>query len=124
MFAATLACVSATPLGDEVDPDVNCTNAMSSSAGGWPLSIGGASQSSAHNTTCRSGQAVRGCSNDGARARVVSTARAPEACRIDVVCWRERGRSPGLAGGGDHPGGAPPGDAANKIGQENPAAGR
>jgi hypothetical protein len=33
MLADRLACVSATPFGAEVDPDVNWTNAMSSSAG-------------------------------------------------------------------------------------------
>ena len=44
-----LRCVSATPLGADVDPEVNCTNAMSSSdGGGGRCRLAGASRSSAH----------------------------------------------------------------------------
>jgi hypothetical protein len=85
MFAETLAWVSATPLGAELDPDVNWTKAMSSSDGWRSASSAGASRLSAHRISDRSGQVRRASSNDGSSARFVTTARAPEARRIEAV---------------------------------------
>jgi hypothetical protein len=85
MLAATLACVSATPFGRDVDPDVYCTKAMSPSAGQRSGSTAAASRSSRQRTSDRSGQLGRTRSNDGASARVVTTARAPDARRMAGV---------------------------------------
>ena len=71
--------MSTTPLGADVEPDVNCTNARSSSAGGAWLSSAGASSVSRTSTRARSGQLARRASKPGARAAVVTTARAPAA---------------------------------------------
>ena len=99
MFAETLACVSATPLGDEVEPEVNCTNAMSPSDGCRSGSPIGPSRSSAQSTSVRSGHTRRSSSNDGSSARLVTTARAPEARRIAAVSSRYRASSPVADGG-------------------------
>jgi hypothetical protein len=96
MLADMLACVSATPLGMDVDPDVNCTSAMSSGDGHTSGSSAVASRSSRQRTSDRSGHAGRICSKDGASARVVTTARAPDARRrADVI----RNSGPPAGGG-------------------------
>src|SRR5260221_11146183 len=82
MLADTLACVSATPLGADVDPEVNCTKAMSLSDGDSGGSSAGAWRSSGESTSDRSGQLDRAAANAGARALVVITARAPEGRRM------------------------------------------
>src|SRR6185503_10051422 len=85
MLAETLACVSATPLGVDVDPEVYCTKAMSSSDGHTSGSSGVALRSSWQRTTDRSGHIGRSASNDAASARFVTTARAPDARRMAGV---------------------------------------
>ena len=85
MFAETFACVSATPFGDEVDPDVNCTNAMSPSDGRRSGSTSGPSRLSAQRISDSSGHSRRTSSNDAASARLVTTARAPDARRMAAV---------------------------------------
>src|SRR6185295_15431820 len=124
MFSDRFACVTATPLGDDVDPDVNCTNAMSSSDGRVSESSGGASSSSAHRTTASSGHSPRTPSKAGASARVVTTARAPEVRRIAEVSSRYRGRSALVAGGYNDAGMTPAIDAPNSTVRNTSASGR
>ena len=85
MFADRLRCVSATPFGADVDPEVNWTKAMSSSDGDVIGSIGGASSSARDNTMSRAGQLDRIAANAGARAALVTTARAPELRSVAAV---------------------------------------
>jgi len=87
-FADTLRCVSATPFGVAVEPDVYCTNAMSSSSGGASGSIAGASSASIERMRDRSGQLARSASNWGTSAGQVTTALAPEARRMPAVRCR------------------------------------
>src|SRR5262247_16918 len=84
MFASRLRCVMTTPLGEEVDPDVNCTNAMSVSdtAAGPPP---GASSMSYAATIDSAGQAARSGSRCGSNPSVVTIARAAQDCRTVVV---------------------------------------
>src|SRR5438093_726519 len=80
--------------GAEVDPDVNWTNAMSSSAGSTSGSASGASHCSCAITSDSEGQRGRRPSNAGASAALVTTALAPAARRMPAVSWKYRDRSP------------------------------
>ena len=63
MLAERLRWVRTTPFGTAVDPEVNCTSAMSSSDGVWSGSSGGASSVSRDSTTSMLGQLARMSSN-------------------------------------------------------------
>src|ERR1700730_17002259 len=77
MFADRLRWVTTTPLGTEVEPDVNCTNAVWSAdtAGGDPDSGASSASSVSHaRTRERSGQLDRSTSKWGWSPAVVTTA--------------------------------------------------
>src|SRR5262245_26618822 len=76
MLAARFACVITTPLGNDTDPDVNCTNATSSSDGRHVASRNGPSNVSYTSTCVSDGHRSRSRSIDGASVGVVTTPRA------------------------------------------------
>src|ERR1700676_3803258 len=98
MFADRLRCVTTTPFGADVDPDVNCTNAMSSADTVACGPTTGASSAS-HGTMESSGQIDRSAPKCGRSPVVVTTARAPHDFRMPPVAARYRGRALGVAGG-------------------------
>src|SRR6185436_783237 len=99
MFAERLRWVTTTPLGADVDPDVNCTNAVSSADTTASGSPPGARRVS-HDTAKRSsGQIARSPSKCGWSPAVVTTACAPHDLRMPAVAARYRGRSLVDAGG-------------------------
>src|SRR6516162_304425 len=98
MFASRLRWVTTTPLGVDVDPEVNCTNAMSVSdtvAGPGP----GASSTSYDETIDRAGHTARSGSRCGSRLAVVTTARAAQDCSTAAVDVTYAASSLVVAGG-------------------------
>src|SRR5580700_7272741 len=88
MFAARLRWVTTTPLGTDVEPDVNCTNAASSAdtAGSGPAAgVSSESSVSRARTKESSGQLERSPSKCGCSPEVVTTARAPHDLRMPAV---------------------------------------
>src|ERR1700682_3312513 len=105
MFADRLRWVTTTPLGTDVEPDVNCTNAVSSADtvgcgpdSGAAIASSGSSVSHAR-TKASSGQLARNSSKCGWSPAVATTARAPHDLRMPAVAARYRGRSLVVAGG-------------------------
>src|SRR5215472_8573772 len=92
-FSQTFRCVSTTPLGVEVDPDVNWTKAMSSSEGAVSGSVPGASSASRKRTNESAQQVARSDSKWGASAAVVTTALALAPRRVLAVNSKYLGRS-------------------------------
>src|SRR2546428_13004936 len=73
-LADRLRCESATPFGTDVDPDVNWTNAMSSSVGRLSGSIAGATRASRASTSASAGHRPRPPSKAGRGATYVTHA--------------------------------------------------
>ena len=89
-----------TPFGDDVDPEVNCTKAMSSSVGVTALPAFAGASSMSHAATSESaGHTVRSASRCGRRPALVITARAAQDRSTAAVDSRYRGRSLVAAGG-------------------------
>src|SRR5437870_1359876 len=114
-LADRFLCVSATPFGADVEPDVNWTNAMSLSDGRLSGSSGGASSASHDSTRVRSGQLARSPLNVGTSALVVTTARAPAARRMPAVRSKYLDRSLVVAGGYRDAGMTPATDAPKSV---------
>ena len=100
MFAWRFACVSTTPLGAAVDPDVNCKSAGASIG----TAIGRVRDGPARRSSTKTvlvGSAFRrtGFTSSGSTSAVVTTALARLASRM-CCDWRANvGRSPACAGG-------------------------
>src|SRR3977135_3125451 len=99
MFAERLRCVTTTPFGVVVDPDVNCTNAMSSDfTVAWESEAGSSSVSTV-TTRDSSGQTDCKPSRCAWRLAVVTTARAPHDLKRPAVAARYCGSALVCAGG-------------------------
>ena len=106
MFAWRFACVSTTPLGAAVDPDVNCSSAGASTGTAIGRVRDGPARSSSTKTVLigsavlvGSGFSRTGFTSNGSTSAVVATALARLASRM-CCDWRANvGRSPACAGG-------------------------
>src|SRR5215813_4466609 len=99
MLANRFCCVITTPFGVAVEPDVNCTNAMSLGDGVLPGVIAGPCSASNGTTTESAGHTVRSASICGSSVDDVTTATALHACRTRTVASRYDVRSFVIAGG-------------------------
>src|SRR5215213_6606613 len=109
MFAARLRCVTVTPLGIDVDPDVYWMNATSSSDGrqssiaAREVRCGGPDKLALHSsgvkTHSRLGCWKRRARNPGTSAGVVTAARARAAASTGAVASKNCGRSATVDGG-------------------------
>src|SRR5436190_6568160 len=123
MFADRFWCVMTTPFGVAVEPDVNCTNAMSLVVGAVPGSIAGPCSASNATTIDRSGHIARSASTCGRSVVEVTTARAPHERRTRPVASKYDGRSLVAVGGYNDAGTTPARDVPERVGRKASGSG-